>query len=101
MRKADTFRPYPPDFCDAQTLAYRLSCSERTVTDYCRAGLLPKPIMIGNLVRWSWAEVEAHIALQNGLPDPAAADKDDGDEYEAAIKALPISTKKARHDTVA
>ena len=31
-------RPYPPDFVDAEELAYRLSCSKSTVSSYVARG---------------------------------------------------------------
>jgi len=55
MRKSDVARPYPPDFCSAETLAYRLDCC--AMHDYAASGLLPKPVTIGNLSRRSWNDV--------------------------------------------
>ena len=54
-------RAYAPDLCSAQTLAYRLDCSVSTVHVYVRRGLLPKPLKLGDLVRWRWADVERQI----------------------------------------
>jgi excisionase family DNA binding protein len=60
-------RPYPPDYVSAETLAYRLDCSRSTIDQYVKAGLLPKPILLGNLVRWDFAAVKAYIeARHNG-----------------------------------
>ena len=50
--------PSPPDLCSAETLAHRLDCSLSTVHAYVRRGLLPKPLKLGELVRWRWADVE-------------------------------------------
>ena len=52
---------YAPDFVSAETLAYRLDCSRSTIDTYVRLGLLPKPFMLGNLVRWDFAAVRDHI----------------------------------------
>ncbi len=79
MRKSDRKRPYPPDFVSAETLAYRLDCSERQVTVYAKAKILPPPVTVGNLVRWSWAEVLDHIKLQN---DGTLATGDDAGNVE-------------------
>jgi excisionase family DNA binding protein len=57
--------PYPPDYVSAETLAYRLDCSRATIDAYVKAGRLPKPEMIGNLVRWDFTEVRAFIKAQN------------------------------------
>ena len=54
-------RNYSPDFVSAETLAYRLDCSRSTIDTYVRLGLLPKPFMLGNLVRWDFAAVRDHI----------------------------------------
>lgn len=67
MSKSDQLRPYPPDFVSAETLAYRLDCSVRSVQDYTKSGLIPKPITIGNLVRWRWSDIVEHVAADNDL----------------------------------
>jgi len=81
QRQGDESRVYPPDYVSAETLAYRLDCSRATIDAYVRQGRLPKPELIGNLVRWDFAEVRTFIkalnatsgvALDNGvLNDPA------------------------------
>ena len=96
MRKSERQRPYAPDFVSAETLAYRLDCSVRTIEDYVRAKLLPGPVKIGNLVRWSWSDIEQHIALMRD--GPLADDHGDGkataDEYSSAIKRFSPRTAK-------
>lgn len=67
MSKSNQQRPYPPDFVSAETLAYRLDCSVRSVHDYAKSGLIPKPIAIGNLVRWRWSDIVEHMTAENGL----------------------------------
>jgi excisionase family DNA binding protein len=90
MRKSDRTRPYAPDFVGAATLAYRLDCSETTIHEYVRAGVLPAPSMIGNLVRWRWSEVEAHLAQQDG----ATSDTDgQADEYTSDIVKFAAARK--------
>jgi predicted DNA-binding transcriptional regulator AlpA len=71
-------RPYPPDFASAATLAYRLDCSESTVPDYVRRGILPEPNVIGGLVRWYWPEVERNL-LQSQLTE-------NPDEFSQALR---------------
>lgn len=98
MRKSERQRPYAPDFVSAETLAYRLDCSVRTIEDYVRAKLLPGPVKIGNLVRWCWSDVERHIGLIYGQPlaEDASNDKDTADEYSAAIRRhTPRASKEA------
>jgi predicted DNA-binding transcriptional regulator AlpA len=58
-------RSYAPDYVSAETLAYRLDCSRSTIDVYVKAGLLPKPVTVGNLVRWDFAIVRAYIMAQN------------------------------------
>ena len=60
-------RPYPPDFVSAETLAYRLDCSRSTIDAYVRAGLLPKPEIIGNLQRWDFSRVQDFIKARNSV----------------------------------
>ena len=58
---SEDHRNYPPDYVSAETLAYRLDCSRSTIDAYVRLGLLPKPFMLGNLVRWDFAVVRDYI----------------------------------------
>ena len=69
-------RTYPPDFIDAEELAYRLSCSKSTVSSYVARGLLPKPTRIGDLVRWRWATVEKFILAHETGAEHADAHND-------------------------
>ena len=75
--------PYPPDLCSAETLAHRLDCSVSTVHAYVRRGLLPKPMKLGDLVRWRWADIER-------LTDDLATGRDsrvtEPDPYLAGIE---------------
>ncbi len=95
MRKADRTRPYPPDFVSAETLAYRLDCSERMVQDYVKAGILPEPQKIGNLVRWLWRDVQDRIASLNGALVQGCGDGED-DAATIAIEAARQAREKAR-----
>lgn len=53
-------------------LATRLGCSVRHVRRQVRLGLIPPPLRIGALVRWSGADIERWI--ENGCqPEPSAA----------------------------
>ena len=58
-------RSYAPDYVSADTLAYRLDLSRSTIEAYVKAGLLPKPEVIGNVQRWEWAMVVAFIRTRN------------------------------------
>jgi predicted DNA-binding transcriptional regulator AlpA len=57
----------------AETLAQLLDCSKTTVHGYVRRGILPRPIRIGELVRWRWVDVEKAIGCLEA-----------GDEYSHA-----------------
>ena len=60
-------RGYAPDYVSAETLAYRLDCSRSTIEMYVKKGLLPKPFVLGNLVRWRFADVRDVLdAAANG-----------------------------------
>ena len=50
-------RPYPPDFCKAETMAYMLDMSETTFRNLVADRILPKGRMIGGLRLWSRQEV--------------------------------------------
>lgn len=81
-RKNEVGRPYPPDYVSAETLAYRLDCSRSTIDSYVRAGLLPKPEMIGSLPRWDFAAVIAFIKARNDGSDGSGEE----DEYLKGIR---------------
>ena len=48
-------------YVSAETLAQLLDCSKTTVHGYVRRGIIPRPIRIGDLVRWRWVDVEKAI----------------------------------------
>jgi hypothetical protein len=83
-RKHEVGRPYPPDYVSAETLGYRLDISRSTVESYVRAGLLPKPEMIGNLPRWDFGKVVSFIKARNDEAGQAAIS--DEDEYLKGIR---------------
>lgn len=85
-RKEDLERPYAPDFVSAESLAYRLDCSQSTIESYVREGLLPKPDMVGNLPRWEFAAVVSFIKSKND-----AAKLPDEDEYLKGIRRGPTA----------
>jgi predicted DNA-binding transcriptional regulator AlpA len=98
MRKSDRKRPYPPDFVSVETLAYRLDCSERMAQDYAKAGILPEPRKIGNLVRWLWQDVQDRIASMNGALVQGCGGGED-DATTIAIEAARQAREKARDRT--
>jgi hypothetical protein len=74
-RKKDVIRPYTPDYCARESLAYRLDCSTDKVDADVKSGLLPPPEIVGTMQRWHWAEVVAFIKARNGkLGDSAIVD---------------------------
>lgn len=84
-RKHDVERPYPPDYVSADTLAYRLDCSRATIDNYVKAGLLPKPEIVGNLLRWDFAAVVSFIKGRNN----AAPQTLNEDPYLKGIRRGP------------
>ena len=88
----DENRIYPPDYVSAETLAYRLDCSRATIDAYVRDGRLPKPEVIGNLLRWDFTEVRAFIKAHNARNDLAVRNgvlHDPADPYLEALKDGP------------
>jgi predicted DNA-binding transcriptional regulator AlpA len=79
---------YPPDFVSAETLAYRLDLSRSTIDAYVKAGLLPKPELIGNVQRWEFAAVVAFIRTRNPASDVVAINgvSPGADAYSVGIK---------------
>lgn len=65
----------PPAFMSVATLARELDCSESTVHEMVRRGVIPRPIKLsGGCVRWHWPDVQqALIAM---APASAAATAD-------------------------
>lgn len=88
--KHDVPRLYPPAFMSAATFAYHLDCSPSTIDTYVRNGLLPKPMTIGNLVRWRFEDVEQFLLDRFGSPLAVAThDKlHDADPYLQNLKGL-------------
>ena len=74
-------RLYPPEFCDLETVCYRLgNAAPEYVRQLIKRGLLPNPIKIGELQRWKWADVELAIesvtrggGINDGGRDPYLA----------------------------
>jgi predicted DNA-binding transcriptional regulator AlpA len=78
MKKEDRRRPYPPALVSADTLAYLLDCSPSLIDQYVRLGHLPKPVKIGNLVRWHWVSVETVLIPVE--PEPTIIEPVDAQE---------------------
>lgn len=87
MRKSEVVRPFPPDYVSAETLAYRLDCSRSTIDDYARSGILPPPVLVGNLTRWDFEEVRARISRLN-----AHCDLTEGDPYIEGVRRAASSS---------
>lgn len=96
-------RTFPPDLVSLETLAFRLDCSVAEVERLMRAGALPAPVMIGDLMRWDFEGVLAYVrrgsgrasgsasrskVASNGLPGP------DGDPFLSGIERLPQGQAK-------
>lgn len=50
-------RHYPPDYCDADEMAYLLSMGKTTFLEYVAAGSLPQGVKLGHKRLWSRARV--------------------------------------------
>jgi predicted DNA-binding transcriptional regulator AlpA len=52
----------PPAYLSCASLARELDCSETTIHELVRRGVLPKPLRLSSgTVRWRWADVEAAL----------------------------------------
>lgn len=87
-RKRDVVRPYAPEYCSAETLAYRLDISRDKLEVDVRSGLLPQPEEVGTQRRWYWPDVQAWIKARNGKVDPV---QDDADPFMAGVARLPFA----------
>lgn len=59
----------PSTYCSIETVASELDCSETTVRDYVKRGILPQPCRKGGLVRWKWTDIEN--AMDGTSAEPA------------------------------
>ena len=80
------------EYLSVATLAARLDCSKTTIHGYVRRGILPRPIRIGELVRWRWVDVEKQIESLDGGDDSHA---DGSDPY---IEGLERGTAEEADD---
>lgn len=49
-------------YVSAKTLSELLDCSESTVREMTRKGILPPPVKIAGITRWSWSDVVSAIS---------------------------------------
>lgn len=54
-------RPYPPDWCDLETIAYLTSMSRATFAQWVKAGSLPDGVRMGGKRLWNRYAVFAAI----------------------------------------
>lgn len=73
-------RPYPPDWCDAETAAYLVSMSVDTFKKHVEARLFPEPTIIGGKHLWS------RVSLNEALAALDASAKGDDDPIMGAIR---------------
>jgi predicted DNA-binding transcriptional regulator AlpA len=62
-----------PLLVDVNVVAALVEVSPRTITRWSDAGLMPKGHKLGNLVRWSKAEIEKWV--EDGCPKSVGAAK--------------------------
>lgn len=73
MRERAAIVGRPPAYLSKASLAVELDCSESTIDEMVRRGVLPKPLRLSNgCVRWSWADVEMALSSlkEGGQQDP-------------------------------
>jgi predicted DNA-binding transcriptional regulator AlpA len=65
-----------PAYVSCERLAHELDCSETTVHELVKRGVLPQPVRLSNgTVRWRWSAVEAALrSLEQGGDRTASAD---------------------------
>ena len=98
-KKRDVVRPYPPEFCSRDTLAYRLDCSVDKIDADVRNGLLPPSEAVGTSKRWYWPDVVAWIKAHNGKSEDYGVSVT-GDVYRLS-DADPFSAGVKRFTTAA
>lgn len=59
-------RVYPPDLVSLESLAFRLDCTVGEVERLMRAGALPAPVRLGDLLRWDFEAVLNFVRSSNG-----------------------------------
>lgn len=87
MKADNDNRPYPPELCSAETMAYLLDIGTSTFRSYVARGLLPTGISRGGSVRWPRQVV---IDAWTGSCTPAASARvkhDNDNDVDAAIMA--------------
>jgi predicted DNA-binding transcriptional regulator AlpA len=64
----------PPAYLSRASLARELDCSESTIDELVRRGVIPPPIRLSSgCLRWRWADVDLALknyAAGNGGEDP-------------------------------
>lgn len=64
-----------PLYMNKRTLAEALDCSESTVDEMVRRGVLPRPVKLSaGCVRWCWRDVDNALASLKDGADASAAD---------------------------
>jgi predicted DNA-binding transcriptional regulator AlpA len=92
MPKPDAFPPLPPPYPSRATLAYLLDCSESTVDEMVKRGVIPPPMKLSaGCVRWCWADVETALQARKGGPAEVS------DPYSRGVKNA-TQTSQGRGD---
>ena len=86
MRKCKRQRPYRPEFMTLATLAYMLDLGERTVRDYVSGGFLPEPVVIGNVKRWRWVDVELYLDNSEHQSEAGLVQGVESDDYSQGVE---------------
>lgn len=59
----------PSPYMSRKTLAAALDCSESTVDELMKRGVIPQPWRLSTgCVRWRWSDVDEAIRLYGGVP---------------------------------
>lgn len=81
--------PSPPSYLSRSSLARELDCSESTVDEMVRRGVIPPPLRLSSgCVRWRWADID--LALQSFKPGNGG-----GDPY---LLGVPNAAQAAKED---
>lgn len=79
-----------PDYMSRETLAKRLDLPVGAIDQYVKRGLLPRPIKVGDALRFAWRDVDSF--LRNGKTDG-----DSDDPYILGARRAAETAAARRH----
>lgn len=86
---ANARRDQPPPWLDTETMCWHLCISDRTLDNWCDAGILPPARKRGGKLMWKWAEVDQYLTDGGRMGGPQPGSIADGvrKELEARDRA--------------